>query len=126
MTPPWNPFGHVGSCSQLNKSLSFWGELGKVVGLGTGWSHKGLSLNSEYGGVRLISGLFHIIAQGLGCEKEIWGLVRGNELGNSFDVLGVDAIILGLRGIGFRMLVGAWRRQLVSIKAQPGSLRFNL
>ena len=52
----------------------------------------------------------------------------GNKLkfGSSFDVLGAYGIILGLRGIGFRMLVGAWRRQPVSIRVQPGPARSNL
>ena len=50
----------------------------------------------------------------------------GNQFGNSFDVSGAYGIILGLRGIGFRMLVGAWRRQPISIRVQPGPDRSNL
>ena len=46
--------------------------------------------------------------------------------GNSFDVLGAYGIILGLRRIGFRMLVEAWRRQPVSIRVQPCLARSNL
>ena len=46
--------------------------------------------------------------------------------GNSFDVLDAYGIILGLRRIGFRMLVEAWRRQPVSIRVQPCLARSNL
>ena len=49
-----------------------------------------------------------------------------NQFGNSFDVSGAYEIILGVRGVGFRMLVGAWRRQPVSIRVQPGPARSNL
>ena len=50
----------------------------------------------------------------------------GNQFGSSFDVWGAYGIILGLRGIGFRVLVGAWRGQPVSIWVQPGAAWSNL